>query len=152
MLPRCGIRFLDKRPRGTTTDETTDFWPDAVAGEESAQAVELFTTIPALRDYWEARRIVGWLRALPEKEHAALRARLMKAHDNPATIHEGLAAIGTEDVLLVEPDEDGAGSVTFLSNAYRVASRGAVRLERFECRVGIATTRTGSRRTWTISS
>jgi hypothetical protein len=134
-----GFPILGKRPpRPKINEETTGIWPNAVSRGDIAQAAELFATNPILRDYWEALRTVGWLSALPEEEHAALRARLMKAHaNNPASIHEGLAVVEAIDVLMVDQDmedEDGYndGSVTFLANAYRVASGGTVRLEEIQ--------------------
>jgi hypothetical protein len=103
----------------------------SVSREAMAQAIEVFAATPALRDYWAGLETVGWLSALPEKEHAALRARLMKAHaKNPAAIHEGLSAFEDMDEMLEQDGEEDAGSVTTLACYYEAASFGAVRLER----------------------
>jgi hypothetical protein len=93
MFGSRGYPILGKRPpRPKLIDERAGLWPNAVSGGDIAQAAELFTINATLREYWEALRTVGWLSALPETEHAALRARVTKAHaKNPASIHEGLA-------------------------------------------------------------
>jgi hypothetical protein len=104
----------------------------AITREEFARALDLFTTTPALRDYWEALERVGWLKAMPQQEHAALRMRLTNAHArNPTALHEGLPPVESIATLMVDQDTDeDEGSVTFLARDYATASFGAIILGR----------------------
>jgi hypothetical protein len=127
--------YTPKRPRQSAwaiLEQEGSSVTYSVTREDMARAIELFATNPALRDYWKALETVGWLSALPEREHGALRARLMKAHaNNPAAIHEGLSAIESIGILMTDQDTDeDPGSVAFLASDYKAASFGAVTLER----------------------